>query len=89
MSSSARHQPHPVQFATVPHRAERTKKRVTRATFLGPPFKLSKEAAMSWLRNCAPEKFAELLAGRYTKTEFRKTAACILDLLEVTLSDEG
>jgi hypothetical protein len=48
----------------VHHRAERTKNRVTRSTFLGSAFELPEEAAMSWLRNCAPEKVAELLAGK-------------------------
>jgi putative transposase len=50
-------------FATVRHRADRTKNCVSRATFLGLAFKLAEEAAKTWRRIRAPEKVTELLTG--------------------------
>ena len=54
-------------FATVRHRTSRTKNCVSRTTFLGLAFKLAAEAAKSWRRIRAPEKVAEVLAGRRYK----------------------
>jgi transposase-like protein len=51
-------------FATVRHRTRRTKNCVSRTSFLGLAFKLAEEAAKSWRRIRAPEKVAEVLAGR-------------------------
>jgi transposase-like protein len=51
-------------FATVRHRTRRTKNCVSRTTFLGLTFKLAEEAAKRWRRIRAPEKVAEVLAGR-------------------------
>ena len=50
-------------FATLRHRADRTKNCVSRATFLGLAFKLAEEAAKTWRRIRAPEKVADLLGG--------------------------
>ena len=50
-------------FATVRHRASRTKNCVTRSTFLALAFKLAEEAAKTWRRIRIPEKVAKLLAG--------------------------
>jgi hypothetical protein len=50
-------------FATVRHRATRTKNCVSRCTFLGSAFKFAEQAAKSWRRIHAPEKVAALLAG--------------------------
>ena len=50
-------------FATVRHRATRTKGCVSRASFLGLAFKLVQEAEKSWRRITAPQRIAELLAG--------------------------
>ena len=50
-------------FATVRHRATRTKGCVSRASFLALAFKLVQEAEKSWRRITAPQRIAELLAG--------------------------
>jgi transposase-like protein len=50
-------------FATVRHRATRTKNCVSRSTFLGLVFKLVQEAEKSWRRIRGSERIAELMAG--------------------------
>ena len=50
-------------FATVRHRTTRTRKCVSRPTFLGLAFKLIEEAEKSWRKICGVDKIEPLLNG--------------------------